>query len=170
MEEKDSTRLSRRTMLAGAVSVGAFGLSGCLSDDDDDVGDENGVGDESQNDEENGDGNGEEDDDDDGFELADEDEFEEDVRVAIRVGAEIDGETVGFVPDFVGVIPSGTTIGFVWETDGRVIDVIEQPDDGSWDGVPDPQEAGYRHTHTFEESGVYRAEDGEWNEITIEIE
>lgn len=52
-------------------------------------------------------------------------------------------------------VEPGTTIEFVWASDGHNIVVENQPAGASWDGVHDVEHSGYTHTHTFEVEGTY---------------
>jgi len=64
-----------------------------------------------------------------------------------------------FEPQFLEVDP-GTTVRFVWESDGHTVAVDERPDGADWQGVPEPQGEGFTHEHTFEVEGVYEYSSG----------
>jgi len=51
-------------------------------------------------------------------------------------------------------IKPGTTVNFVWKSDGHNIVVDSQPDGANWSGAP-KKDAGFESTHTFETKGVY---------------
>lgn len=50
------------------------------------------------------------------------------------------------------------TVRFTWQAGGFNLAVTDQPSEASWEGVPDPQEAGATHEHTFSVAGVYQFE------------
>lgn len=52
-------------------------------------------------------------------------------------------------------VETGATVEFVWDSGGHDLAVIDQPDEGGWDGVADVQGEGYTHTHTFDVEGQY---------------
>lgn len=52
-------------------------------------------------------------------------------------------------------IESGKTVEFSWESGGHNVTVTDQPDGSDWTGVPELQDAGYTHSHTFDIDGVY---------------
>lgn len=56
------------------------------------------------------------------------------------------------------VIDPNQTVRFVWQAGGFNLAVTNQPSEASWEGVPEPQEAGATHEHTFSVEGVYRFE------------
>ncbi len=64
-----------------------------------------------------------------------------------------DGNNI-FDPDAPGVEP-GTTVIFEWESDGHNIVLDSAPDGSEWDGVPEIQDEGYEHQHTFDVEGQY---------------
>ncbi|ODR83401.1 halocyanin [Haladaptatus sp. W1] len=57
------------------------------------------------------------------------------------------------------VVPAGTEVTFVWETDGNNIVVEDQPHDASWTGTTGGMsrvyDAGYEYSHTFDVPGTY---------------
>ncbi len=63
------------------------------------------------------------------------------------------GEQV-FDPDSLEISP-GTTVTFVWGSSGHSLIVDSQPDGADWQGVPETQDEGYEHSHTFEMTGSY---------------
>ena len=132
-------RLSRRTLLVATGT--SIAIAGCIGDgddpEDDDEMDPNGD-DEAQN--------GEEEPGDDVENGDDEPEVE-----TVIVGPDGDHR---FDPDTLEIDP-GTPIEFVWEDSGHNIAVIEQPDAAEWEGVPDLEDEGHTHEHTFEVDGQY---------------
>ena len=64
-----------------------------------------------------------------------------------------DGEPV-FEPQVLEIEP-GTTVRFEWDSGGHNLAVVGQPDGADWVGVPEVQEDGFVHEHTFEAEGVY---------------
>ena len=52
-------------------------------------------------------------------------------------------------------ITTGTTVEFVWESQGHTIEIDSKPEGSDWEGVSDEQSTGFAHEHTFEEPGVY---------------
>lgn len=52
-------------------------------------------------------------------------------------------------------IPPGTTLRFVWRSDGHNIAVRRQPDDASWSGYRTLEEKGFEYSHTFDVAGKY---------------
>lgn len=52
-------------------------------------------------------------------------------------------------------IPPGTTVRFVWQSDGHDITIESQPEESDWEGVPSLEDTGFEHTHTFEVEGTY---------------
>jgi len=56
-------------------------------------------------------------------------------------------------------IKPGTTVNFVWGTDGHNIVVDSQPAESSWEGTAgdsgDTYDTGHTYSHTFETKGVY---------------
>lgn len=82
----------------------------------------------------------------------DEDETDGNQQVeTMIVGPE--GEPV-FEPEFLEVEP-GTTVQFEWDSDGHNIELTEQPPNSDWEGVPQAQNEGFVHNHTFEAEGIY---------------
>lgn len=63
-------------------------------------------------------------------------------------------EPLAFVPDSVTVTP-GTTVTWVWGTDGHNIVVDSQPDGAEWEGHEDIEDTGFEYSHTFEVEGTY---------------
>lgn len=51
--------------------------------------------------------------------------------------------------------PSGSTVIWVWQSDGHNLVPQSQPTGSEWDGVPEPRDEGFRHEHTFEVPGTY---------------
>jgi plastocyanin len=88
-------------------------------------------------------------------------------RGADRDGTGTGNETIRVAPDgeprfeprSVRVEP-GTTVEFVWESGGHNLLVRSQPEGANWTGVPEPREAGFTHSHTFEVEGVYEFASG----------
>ena len=76
---------------------------------------------------------------------------DEDVDATVVVGA--DGD-LRFDPETLEIDP-GAAVEFVWEAAHHNIAVTDQPDGADWDGVPETQDAGYTHRHTFEIEGRY---------------
>lgn len=83
----------------------------------------------------------------------DDDENDDDLDAdeIVTVGS---GGEPRFEPDHLQ-IDRGTTVEFRWEADNHNLVVDEQPADATWDGVPEVQDAGYSHRHTFDVSGRY---------------
>lgn len=52
-------------------------------------------------------------------------------------------------------IEPGTTVRFIWLTDNHDIIVDEQPEGANWEGVPNTEDTGFEHEHTFTELGTY---------------
>jgi plastocyanin len=56
-------------------------------------------------------------------------------------------------------IATGTTVNFVWESDGHNIVVESQPEGANWEGTEGGAEAlydtGHEYGHTFETTGTY---------------
>lgn len=52
-------------------------------------------------------------------------------------------------------IEAGTLVRFEWMSDGHNLVPVTQPDGADWDGVPEIQDEGHVHEHTFEVGGVY---------------
>jgi plastocyanin len=61
---------------------------------------------------------------------------------------------LAFVPDSITIEP-GTTVNFVWGTDGHNIVVDSQPDGANWGGHEPVEDTGFEHSHTFETEGTY---------------
>jgi len=61
---------------------------------------------------------------------------------------------LAFSPDSVTIQP-GTTVNFVWGTDGHNIVVDSQPDGAGWEGVASVENTGFEYSHTFETEGTY---------------
>jgi plastocyanin len=63
-----------------------------------------------------------------------------------------------FDPDSLTITP-GTTLKWVWDSNGHNIFVENQPDGGNWDGTPGGQsklyDTGYTYSHTFNTNGKY---------------
>ncbi|MFW6153004.1 MAG: plastocyanin/azurin family copper-binding protein [Halobacteriota archaeon] len=78
-----------------------------------------------------------------------------------------------FEPEELAIDPE-QTVRFTWQAGGFNLSVIQQPDDADWEGVPEAQEAGSTHEHTFTVGGVYRFEsnthEGDPMEGTITVE
>lgn len=72
----------------------------------------------------------------------------------VRVGP--DGENT-FAPRDVSV-DLGTTVRFVWESDGHNVAVTDQPAGANWQGHEHLEDAGFVHEHVFETPGPYRYE------------
>lgn len=64
------------------------------------------------------------------------------------------GDVTSFSPDSVSITP-GTTVTFVWESDGHNVVVDSQPDGASWEGHETIKDSGFEFTHTFETEGTY---------------
>ena len=58
------------------------------------------------------------------------------------------------------VIPAGEEVLFIWETDHHSIEVVEQPEDASWEGLPEFYDEGHEYRHVFEVEGRYVYECG----------
>lgn len=69
----------------------------------------------------------------------------------VLVGPEAEN---AFDPDTLE-IPIGTQVTFVWESSGHSLLIESQPDASDWEGVPETQDEGFEHSHTFEASGTY---------------
>lgn len=52
-------------------------------------------------------------------------------------------------------VKPGTTVKWVWKSDGHNIIVDQKPDGSSWEGVSALKNTGFTHTHTFETKGKY---------------
>lgn len=63
------------------------------------------------------------------------------------------GEPV-FEPQFLEIEP-GTTVRFEWASGGHNIVITNQEGGGDWEGVPEVQDEGFVHEHTFETEGAY---------------
>ncbi len=76
---------------------------------------------------------------------------------AATVGVGPDGELV-FAPETV-TVPAGTTVQWVWYSNGHGIAVDSQPDGADWRGTPGDEERtfdrGFRYAHTFAVPGTY---------------
>lgn len=59
-----------------------------------------------------------------------------------------------FQPQVVEIDP-GDTVKFIWDSGGHNLVPVQKPDQSEWQGVPEVQEEGYTHEHTFEYEGVY---------------
>jgi plastocyanin len=72
----------------------------------------------------------------------------------VKVGP---GNNYAFAPgtDSTLYIAPGTTVEFVWESDNHNIVPDSQPEDASWEGVPEIHNTGYEYSHTFEVMGEY---------------
>jgi len=70
----------------------------------------------------------------------------------IMVGTSSD--PLAFDPDSVTIEP-GTTVNFVWGTDGHNIVVDSQPDGAEWEGHEEIMDSGFEYSHTFEVEGTY---------------
>lgn len=61
---------------------------------------------------------------------------------------------LSFSPDDVTIAP-GTTVTFVWGTDGHNVVPQSQPDDANWEGHESIEDSGFEYSHTFEVVGTY---------------
>jgi len=52
-------------------------------------------------------------------------------------------------------IKPGTTVEFVWKSDGHNVVPESLPDGAEWEGVPQVHDTGHTYTHTFETLGKY---------------
>lgn len=52
-------------------------------------------------------------------------------------------------------IAPGTTVEWVWESDGHNIFVDSQPDGADWEGHEPLEDTGFTYSHTFETKGEY---------------
>lgn len=59
-----------------------------------------------------------------------------------------------FSPDSVTVTP-GTTVTWVWGTNGHNIVVSSQPEGAGWEGHETVKDEGFEYSHTFETEGTY---------------
>jgi plastocyanin len=59
-----------------------------------------------------------------------------------------------YTPDDLTVAP-GTTVRFVWLSDGHDLAVKSQPADADWQGVQKLERRGFSHEVTFDVPGVY---------------
>lgn len=68
------------------------------------------------------------------------------------------GGNLVFEPEELTITP-GTTVEWVWESDGHNIEVREQPDEADWGGTEGGPsqlyDTGHTYTHTFEVEGTY---------------
>ncbi len=82
------------------------------------------------------------------------DETDEDIEADEDVMIVGPGDQPVFEPQALE-IEAGDTVSFEWGGDGYNIDILNQPEESDWEGVPEPQEEGHVHEHTFEEEGIY---------------
>jgi len=75
-------------------------------------------------------------------------------EVSVEVGVEANGGPYGFGPAAVRVDP-GTTVNFEWVSDTHNVLVESQPSDAGWSGDEAINNEGYSYSHTFETEGVY---------------
>ncbi|WP_394741316.1 DUF4397 domain-containing protein [Natronococcus roseus] len=87
----------------------------------------------------------------------DEDETDEEEEDEIA-----DGETVTVGPDGDLVfdpeeleVEAGTTVEFVWDSDGHNVVPTSVPDGADWEGESENLDAGATYEHTFEQEGTY---------------
>ena len=149
---------TRRRFLGVLGAPGVAALAGCFGDgaDDRDADDnESAADDETVEDADpSADGSGVSGDDD---RAGDEPSYPDPVdwtgeeRGSISVGP--GGERV-FDPDAVLVRP-GTTVRWVWESDGHDLTPNVLPEGADWDGVTDTRPEGFEHEFRFEAEGVY---------------
>jgi plastocyanin len=52
-------------------------------------------------------------------------------------------------------VKPGTTVEWVWESDGHNVSPESTPDGVEWEGHPEVVDTGTTYEHTFEETGVY---------------
>ncbi|MFC7115812.1 plastocyanin/azurin family copper-binding protein [Natronoarchaeum sp. GCM10025703] len=147
---------TRRRLLQG-LGAGTIALAGCFGGDGDDP--QNGTG------AENGD-EGETGEQDEGTEddpTGEEDESEEleipapvdwtdESRATIEVGQ---GGEDAFVPDAVRV-ETGTTLRWVWMTDGHSVVPTHQPSDAGFEGSESVEDGGFEFEFVPETPGEYR--------------
>lgn len=57
--------------------------------------------------------------------------------------------------DDPALVTPGTTVRFVWETNGHNINVDTKPEGSDWQGHMPIEDAGFVHEHTFETEGSY---------------
>lgn len=74
------------------------------------------------------------------------------VDATVTVGP--DGDTE-FVPEEVEVAP-GSTVKWVWASDGHTVSPRTLPNESDWTGVLEPRDEGYTYTHTFDVVGAYQ--------------
>jgi plastocyanin len=67
------------------------------------------------------------------------------------------GGNLVYEPEDLQVTP-GTTVNFVWDSDGHNVVPDSQPEGADWDGTGDASQlfdTGYEYSHTFETLGTY---------------
>jgi len=149
---------TRRRLLQG-LGAGALALAGCFGGDEN--GDEgenrNGAenGDEGENGEQGGDsedGPTDEEDEPEELEIPDPVDWIDESRGTIEVGP--GGEDV-FKPDAVRV-EVGTTLRWVWMTDGHSVVPTHQPSDAGFEGNESVEDGGFEFEFVPEAPGEYR--------------
>ncbi len=146
---------SRRRLLGLCVTTGALSLAGCFGDDGDEPDDEEtGNGDDEHGDSDgNGGDDSEGDDDDSGdLEIPEPVDWTDESRATIEVGP--GGEHL-LEPDSVRV-ETGTTLRWVWMSDGHTLDPTHQPDRGTFEGTESAEDAGFEYEFVPETPGEYR--------------
>lgn len=151
----DTRRQLLRALAGGSVAV----LAGCFGsedDPDDDSNADDSKGDPAADDEESepdtNESNGDESTDVEDLEIPDPVDWSDESRATIEVGP---GEETSFEPDAVRVTP-GTTLRWLWQSDGHTVTPTHQPEGGAFDGIESVEHAGFEVEFAPETTGEYR--------------
>ncbi len=147
---------TRRRLLQG-LGAGALALAGCFGGDGDDpendTGAENGdEGETGEQDEGTEDDPTSEEDEPEELEIPDPVDWTDESRATIEVGP---GGEHAFVPDAVRV-ETGTTLRWVWMTDGHSVVPTHQPSDAGFEGNESVEDGGFEFEFVPEVPGEYR--------------
>lgn len=148
------TLRTRRRVLGLLSGTGVAGVAGCFGSDEDPNDDGRGENRDDAGDNGAADGNGDESNDDepDELDIPEPVDWTDESRATIEIGP---GGEIRFEPDAVRV-ETGTTLRWVWMSNGHTLVPTHQPDGGGFEGNETVEDGGFEVEFVPETPGEYR--------------